>query len=87
MLALRRLDGREDSERPVVVVERQPGERGSLSGRERGLRVGAEQSVPDLTPALPAGSRIGVGADVGIELEDPPLPVEQGQLVHAVQSG
>ena len=65
MLALRRLDGREDSERPVVVVERQPGERGSLSGRERGLRVGAEQFVPDLTPALPAGSRIGVGADVG----------------------
>src|SRR5439155_23189511 len=74
------LDRRQHAQRRVVVVVRQTVERRAVG--ERRLGMTAEQLVPYLAPALPRPLGLG-GANLRVEREDPPLPVEQRQLVHS----
>src|SRR6185437_12879497 len=80
-LGLGGLDGRLHAQVGPVVEVRHAGERGARLLGERRLRVRAEQLVAHAAPATPPRSGVAGCADVGVQLEDLPLPVEQGQPV------
>src|SRR5581483_1340370 len=72
----------EETERRVVVEVRELG-----VPRGRRLRVVAKERSSHRPPLVPARARLR-RAHLGIELEDPPLPVQQVQLAgHAATAG
>src|SRR5204863_9590331 len=61
----------------VVLEVREPLESRPVLGQQRRAGMAHEQLVADRAPARPCDRRIVRGADLRIQREDPPLPVEE----------